>query len=80
MTEEDRAVKAEKVFQKEQKSNRQRLEELNVMLDAGIREYNDLAKPLGEDIIVANKMTFAEFEEAMEEVFKSEEHTDDSNN
>jgi hypothetical protein len=78
VTEEDRAVKAEKVFQKEQKSNRQRLEELNV--DAGIREYNDLAKPLGEDIIVANKMTFAEFEEAMEEVFKSEEHTDDSNN
>ena len=61
-----REEKAHNVFANEQK--RTRLDELSVMIDAQIREHNDLATEMDEDLIIAYKMTHDDLNKMMKEV------------
>ena len=66
-----REDKAKNVFVNEQ--NRTRLAELEVILEAQIMEYNNLATEMGVDIIVAYKMTHVDLDKMMEEVMGDEQ-------
>ena len=71
--------KAENVFVNEQK--RTRLAELDVVIEAQIMEYNNLATEMDGDldIIVAYKMTHDDLDKMMEEVFEDgESESEDS--
>lgn len=74
---ETRETKAQNVFDREQKTTR--LAELNVILEAQIMEFNNLATELGVDIIVAYKMTHDDLDQMMEEVFDGEVESEDDN-
>ena len=73
----ERAVKAQNVFANEQKreQKRTRLAELDVVIEAQIMEYNNLATEMDGDldIIVAYKMTHDDLDKMMEEVFENGE-------
>jgi hypothetical protein len=63
--------KASNVFANEQK--RTRMAELDVVLEAQIMEYNNMATELGVDIIVAYKMTHDDLDDMIKEVYKDEQ-------
>ena len=74
---ENRETKASNVFDKEQKATR--LAELDVVIEAQIMEYNDLATELDQDIIVAYKMTHDDLDKMMKEVFDGEQSENKDN-
>lgn len=68
---DSREAKAERVNQRE------RLREMRIVLDDGIRQHNDLATHLGnEEIIVAYTMTQEDFNNMLEHV---EQESSDGN-
>ena len=56
----------------------ERLEALSVSIDATIQEHNDLATEMGEDIIVAWKMTHEDLDKAIQEAVTDDKVQDDS--
>lgn len=75
---ENREDKAKNVFANEQ--DRIRLAELDVVIEAQIMEYNNLATKMDGDldIIVAYKMTHDDLDKMIKEVYDGESEDKDS--
>lgn len=56
------------------------LQERYIILDEGIREYNDIANSIGADLIVALTMTPEEFTQGMNELMEEIANESESDN